>query len=118
MVGLRGVIAIIFGLILVLVLRTAKASLALLFTTYVAADVFCRCDGTHCEATLALMEPTAGRIYECWGSKLNAALAAHRLDKANGRAILAFAGAVSTGWGILLATFGPDATAEPRAMAG
>jgi hypothetical protein len=39
--------------------------------------------------------------------------AARRLSQTRGRWVLAFAGAVSTGWGILLATFGPNATDEP-----
>jgi peptidoglycan/LPS O-acetylase OafA/YrhL len=43
--------------------------------------------------------------------------AAHRLSQVHGRWVLAFAGAVSTGWGILLAMIGPDATDEPRATA-
>jgi uncharacterized membrane protein HdeD (DUF308 family) len=43
--------------------------------------------------------------------------AARRLSRFHGGWIRALGGGISTGWGILLATIGPDVTVEPRAMA-
>jgi uncharacterized membrane protein HdeD (DUF308 family) len=43
--------------------------------------------------------------------------AARRLSRFHGRWILALGGGISTGWGILLATIGPDVTVEPRVIA-
>ncbi len=145
-IGLRGAVTVIFGLVLILLLpRATTASLAMLFTAYVAADGFfavlmgLRKAKQPRRSWSQIMEgftnlAVAGGVL-LWPAIASVALlhvlsiwaivsgalmlaAAHRLSATNGRWILAFAGAVSTGWGILLATFGPDAAAEPDTMAG
>lgn len=144
-IGLRGVAAFAFGLAVVLMLPSATtASLVMLFTAYVAADGFFAIVTAERAAKrggrwwMKILEGmtdlgVAGwiliwpaiaaaaflHVLSIWAVVTGGLLlaATHRLSQVHGRWVLAFAGAVSTGWGILLATIGPDATDEPRATA-
>lgn len=143
--GLRGVATISFGLAVVLLLPSSTtASFVMLFATYLAADgFFAVLAATRASrrtkrwwalilegltnlgvAGWVLIWPAIAVVaflhaLSIWAVVTGALMlaGAHRLSAFHGRWILAFAGAVSTGWGILLATFGPDATDDPRAVA-
>ena len=144
-IGLRGVAAFAFGLAVVLMLPSATtAFLVMLFTAYVAADGFFAILTAERAAKrggrwwMKILEGMTGlgvaggillwpaiaavaflHVLSIWAVVTGGLLlaAAHRLSQVHGRWVLALAGAISTGWGILLATIGPDATDEPRAMA-
>lgn len=144
-VGLRGVVTVAFGLTVVAVLPSSTtASLVVLFAAYLAADGFFAVLAARRMAretrrwwTLTLEGLTnlglAGwvliwpaiaavaflHVLSIWAIVTGALMlgAAHRLSLFHGRWVLAFAGATSTGWGILLATTGPDAIDDPHAMA-
>jgi uncharacterized membrane protein HdeD (DUF308 family) len=144
-IGLRGVATIAFGLAVILTLPSATtASLVTLFAAYLAADGFfailtAERAAKHARrwwmqilegltnlglAGWVLLWPAIAAVaflhaLSIWAIITGGLLlaAARRLSQTHGRWVLAFAGAVSTGWGILLATLGPDAEDEPGATA-
>jgi hypothetical protein len=131
------------GLALVLRLRSATtASLVTLFAAYLAADGFFAILTAKRETRPALVDANTGGTDKSRSGWLGSSVAcnrhgrvpsyaehmghrhrrlllaaARRHNQTHGRWMLAFAGAVSTGWGILLATIGPDAENEPGATA-
>lgn len=145
-VGLRGLATIIFGLVVILLLPSSTtASFIMLFAAYVAADgcfailaAILAAKGRATRWWTLILEGLTGLVLAGWvlvwpaiavvpflhalsiwaivsGAFMLAA--ARRLSRFHGRWILALGGGISTGWGILLATIGPDATDNPRAMA-
>jgi uncharacterized membrane protein HdeD (DUF308 family) len=144
-VGSRGLATVAFGLAVVALLPSSTAaSLAMLFAAYLAADGFFAVLAARRTALISrrwwsltlegltnlglaawiLIWPAMAavaflHVLSIWAIVTGALMlgAAHRLSLLHGRWVLAFAGATSTGWGILLATIGPNATDDPRAMA-
>jgi uncharacterized membrane protein HdeD (DUF308 family) len=145
-VGLRGLATIIFGLLAILLLPSSTiASFIMLFAVYVAADgcfailtVILAVKGEAKRWWTLMLEGLTDLVLAGWvlvwpaiavvpflhalsiwaivsGAFMLAA--ARRLSRFHGRWILALGGGISTGWGILLATIGPDVADEPRAMA-
>jgi uncharacterized membrane protein HdeD (DUF308 family) len=145
-VGLRGLATIIFGLIVILLLPSSTtASFVMLFAAYVAADgcfailaAILAAKGRATRWWTLILEGLTGLVLAGWvlvwpaiavvpflhalsiwaivsGAFMLAA--ARRLSRFHGRWILALGGGISTGWGSLLATIGPDITVEPRVMA-
>jgi uncharacterized membrane protein HdeD (DUF308 family) len=144
-IGLRGVAAVFFGLAVVTLLPSSTtAALVMLFAVYIAADGFlavlvARRAGRRTRRWWTLMLEgltnlgLAGwvlvwpaiaavaflHVLCIWAIVTGALMlaAAHELSLSHGRWVLAFAGATSVGWGILLATIGPNAIYDPHAMA-
>jgi uncharacterized membrane protein HdeD (DUF308 family) len=144
-VGLRGVVTVAFALAVVTLLPSSTtASLVMLFAAYLAADGFFAVvaarravsNGRRWRtlalegltnlglASWVLIWPAIAavafvHVLSIWAIVTGALMlaASHRLSLFHGRWFLAFAGATSTGWGILLATIGPDAASGPHAMA-
>jgi uncharacterized membrane protein HdeD (DUF308 family) len=145
-VGLRGLATVIFGLVVILLLPSSTtASFIMLFAAYVAADgcfailaALLAAEGRATRWWTLILEGLTVLVLAGWvlvwpaiavvpflhalsiwaivsGAFMLAA--ARRLSRFHGRWILALGGGISTGWGILLATIGPDATDNPRAMA-
>jgi uncharacterized membrane protein HdeD (DUF308 family) len=136
MIGLRGVAAVAFGLLVLALPSSTMASLVLLFAAYVVADgivaIFAGARAAHeverwwtlmLEGTINLtvagavlvwlalavvpLVPFAGAWALVTGALMLAA--GHRLSSSHGRWLLAFGGGVSAGWGALAAVVAPSA---------
>jgi uncharacterized membrane protein HdeD (DUF308 family) len=143
-VGLRSLVAILFGVGILLLPPHTIASLVLLFTAYVAADgVFTILaavraarrgqrwwtmilEGTTNLAVAGIvliwsalavvpLVPLAGAWAVATGALMLAA--ARRLVGAHGGWLLALAGALSAAWGVLVSTVGPSSADDPRLLA-
>jgi uncharacterized membrane protein HdeD (DUF308 family) len=142
-VGIRGIAAALFAIAILALPSPTTASLVLLFAAYIAADGAMAIvagmraaprgerwrslilEGTTnlAVAGTVLVWPTIAlvpffRLAGAWGIITGAMMlaAARRLASGYGRRILALAGALSAGWGILLETFGSPADDDAQIM--
>jgi uncharacterized membrane protein HdeD (DUF308 family) len=136
MIGLRGIAAVAFGLMVLALPSSTMASLVLLFAAYVVADglfaIFAGARAAHqverwwtlmlegainltvagavlvwlALAVVPLVPFAAGWALVTGALMLAAAL---RLSSSHGRWLLAFGGGVSAGWGALAAALAPSA---------
>jgi uncharacterized membrane protein HdeD (DUF308 family) len=136
MIGLRGVAAVAFGLIVLALPSSTMASLVLLFAAYVVADglfaIFAGARAAHqverwwtlmLEGVINLTMAGAVLVWaalavvplvhlaSAWALVTGGLMlpAAQRLSVAHGRWLLAFGGGVSGAWGVLAAAGGPSA---------
>jgi uncharacterized membrane protein HdeD (DUF308 family) len=141
--GLRGVAGLAFAVGILTLPSATLASLVLLFALYVAADgalailigirsarrgerwrmLVIEGATNIIAASAAFAWPAIAlvpflRLVSAWAIVTGALLlaAAHRLSRPQGRWALALGGGISAGWGVLVATLGPDAASEPRAL--
>jgi uncharacterized membrane protein HdeD (DUF308 family) len=130
-VGIRGIVAVLFGIAIMALPSPTTASLVLLFAAYIAADgAMAIVAGTRAAprgerwrllivegaanltvAGTVLVWPTIAlvpffRLAGVWGVVTGVLMvaAARRLASGYGRQLLAIAGAFSAGWGILVET--------------
>jgi uncharacterized membrane protein HdeD (DUF308 family) len=135
-IGLRGLAAVAFGLIVLALPSSTMASLVLLFAAYIGADgffaIFAGARAAHqverwwtlmLEGVINLTVVGAVLVWlalavvplvpfaAAWALVTGALMlaAAHRLSSRHGRWLLAFGGGVSAGWGALAAALAPSA---------
>jgi uncharacterized membrane protein HdeD (DUF308 family) len=142
-VGLRGVLAVVFGLAILALPPPTLASLVVMFAAYLAADgIFALLAATWAarrgeRSPLLIFEgatnlAVAGgvlawqavaiaplfQLASVWAVVTGALLlaAARRLSLSHGRWLLAIAGVLSATWGALVAAWGPSSATTPETM--
>jgi uncharacterized membrane protein HdeD (DUF308 family) len=140
-IGLRGIAAVAFGLIVLALPSSTIASLVLLFAAYVVADgVFAIVAGARAAhqferwwtlmlegvinltvagavlVWLALAVVPLVHLASAWALLTGGLMlaAAHRLSSTHGRWLLAFGGGVSAGWGALAGALAPSSEGDLR----